>query len=66
MKFLVWSVRKGGWWRPDAKGYTTHRRDAARVDLETATRWAMTGWQASEKEIPEDAIVPDLTSEATP
>ena len=59
MKFLVWSIRKNAWWKQNAEGYTKQRDEAARVDLDLAVEWAMTGWKASERAIPEDAIVPD-------
>jgi len=58
MNYLVWSIRKNAWWKPHAEGYTKSRDEAARVSLEQAVEWALTGWKANERAIPEDAIVP--------
>lgn len=57
MKYLVWSIEHGAWWKPGGMGYTRDRDKAGRFTLPAAVEAVHSG--DSTGDVPEEAIVPE-------
>lgn len=61
MKYLIWSIEHGRWWKPLGQGYCVDGTDAGRYMLEEAVKITVDGNRFQRpNEAPNEAIVPDM------
>lgn len=59
IKWLIWSHEHQAWWRANAQGYTTYRKDAGRYSWAEALA-ILNDANYKLPKAPNEALVPDL------